>query len=156
MGRSWVEPDRIDAAQRLLESSVKIVLPVDHVVAGSPEEPSGAETVEQIPEDRMALDIGPASIENIRQCVEPAASVFWNGPVGFFERPPFDRGTHAVAQIVAASSGYSVVGGGDSLAAIRATGVGDRISHLSTGGGASLEFLEGLTLPGIAALETRG
>ncbi|MFQ5515724.1 MAG: phosphoglycerate kinase [Myxococcota bacterium] len=153
VGRSLVEPERVDAARRLLDGPAEIVLPVDHVVTRSADEAEGAAVVTRIPSDRVALDIGPASIAQIAARLKGAATLFWNGPVGRFERPPFDAGTRAVAKLVAESGAYTVVGGGDSLAAIAAAGVGDRISHLSTGGGASLEFLEGRTLPGIAALE---
>jgi len=155
VGSSLVEPDRVEQARHLLEGSTELLLPIDHVVAKSVEDTQGAETVERIPEDRMALDIGPRSVERIRECLRSAATIFWNGPLGLFERPPFDSGTQAVAALVAASSAYSVVGGGDSLAAVKAAGVADQICHLSTGGGASLEFLEGRELPGIAALEGR-
>jgi phosphoglycerate kinase len=154
VGGSLVEPDQIETARRLLSKDTAIVLPIDHVVAESVNAIETAETVETIPEDRIALDIGPATIEQVKEHLACAATVFWNGPLGLFEQPPFDAGTRAVAQLIAESTAYSVVGGGDSLAAVRAAGVGDRISHLSTGGGASLEFLEGRVLPGIAALET--
>ncbi len=153
IGSSLIEADQVEPARRLLEGGAELVLPVDHVVAKNVDDAAGAETVARIPEDKMALDIGPASVERIRERLAGAATIFWNGPLGLFERPPFDAGTRAVARLVAASSAYSVVGGGDSLAAVRAAGASDRISHLSTGGGASLEFLEGRTLPGIAALE---
>ncbi len=153
VGGSLVELDQIEHARRMLEGDAELLLPVDHVVAKNIDDAAGAETVTRIPDDKMALDIGPASVERIRERLAGAATLFWNGPLGVFERPPFDAGTRAVARLVAASSAYSVVGGGDSLAAVRAAGVADRISHLSTGGGASLEFLGGHTLPAIAALE---
>ncbi len=153
VGRSLVEPDQLETAQRLLDAEVNILLPVDHVVAPSPDAADSATTVARIPEDLAAYDIGPASTEAVGEQLRGARTVFWNGPVGLFETPPFDRGTRAVAELVARSSAYTVVGGGDSLAAVALTGLGDRISHLSTGGGASLEYLEGRTLPGIQALE---
>ncbi len=156
VGASLLELDQLGHARHMLECGAKLVLPVDHVVAKNIDDAAGAETVTEIPDDRMALDIGPASVERIRERLVGAATIFWNGPLGLFERPPFDAGTRAVAQLLAASPAYSVVGGGDSLAAVRAAGVADRISHLSTGGGASLEFLEGRRLPGIAALEGSG
>jgi phosphoglycerate kinase len=152
-GRSLVEPELADTARRLLASPAEILLPVDHVVAASPDAGRG-HTVTRIPEDLAAFDVGPASVSAIRERIRTARTVFWNGPLGFFEKPPFDAGTCAIARALAESSAYTVVGGGDSLAAIAVAGVADRISHLSTGGGASLEFLEGRELPGIAALET--
>jgi phosphoglycerate kinase len=156
VGQSLVEPDRVDAARALLGGSAEVVLPVDHVVAPSPEAASEAETTRQIPEDRMALDIGPETTAEVVRRIEGAGMVFWNGPLGLFEHPPFDRGTRAVAEAVAASRAFSVVGGGDSVAAVRAAGVADRIGHISTGGGAALEFVEGRTLPGIRVLEVEG
>ena len=153
VGLSLVEPDLVETARRLLDGPGEILLPVDHVVSRGPDDTAGASTVGEIPEDRAAFDIGPLSIDAIRERLEGVRTVFWNGPLGLFEKAPFDRGTRAVAELVAESPAYSVVGGGDSLAAVRLAGVGDRMSHLSTGGGASLEFLEGRTLPGIEALE---
>jgi phosphoglycerate kinase len=156
VGRSLLEPGFLDAARRLLDGPVEIVLPHDHVVAPSPEEAAQVETVEEIPEDRMGLDIGPRSVTEIVQRLEGCRTVFWNGPLGLFERPPFDRGTYAVAEALACAGAFSVVGGGDSVAAVRAAGVVDRIDHVSTGGGAALEFVAGKTLPGIRVLEERG
>ena len=152
-GRSLVEPGLVDTARRLLEGGTEIVLPVDHVVAPGVDRPGESRTVESIPGDAVALDIGPRSIEQIAERLRDARTVFWNGPLGLFETPPFDAGTRAVAEACAASAAFTVVGGGDSLAAVRAAGVAERISHLSTGGGASLELLEGRTLPGVKALE---
>jgi phosphoglycerate kinase len=153
VGESLVEPELVDTARRLLEGETEILLPVDHVVAAGRDDASGASTVESIPDGKMALDVGPKTIANITARLKNAGTVFWNGPLGLFETPPFHRGTEALARALAASAAYSVVGGGDSLAAVQASGVADQISHLSTGGGASLEFLEGRTLPGIEALE---
>jgi len=152
-GRSLVEPDLVDTARRLLDGGTEIVLPVDHVVAPGVDRPGEARTVDSIPGDAMALDIGPRSVEQIARRLRDARTVFWNGPLGLFETAPFDAGSRAVAEACAASGAFSVVGGGDSLAAVRSAGVAERISHLSTGGGAALEFLEGCTLPGVKALE---
>jgi len=152
IGRSLVERDLIETASKLLSGSTEILLPVDHVVASSIDDTAGARTVDRIPDDAMALDIGPRSREAIAKRLASAKTVFWNGPLGLFEKPPFDAGTRAVAELLARSPAYTVVGGGDSLAAVAAAGVGARISHLSTGGGASLEFLEGSALPGVEAL----
>ena len=155
VGRSLVEPDLVETARALLEAGTEILLPCDHVVAATPEDGDAARTVDAIPEDTMALDIGPRSAAAIAERIKDAATVFWNGPLGLFEHPPFDRSSRAVAEAVAASDAYTVVGGGDSLAVVQAAGVGERISHLSTGGGASLEFLQGRKLPGIQALGSR-
>ena len=153
VGRSLVEPDLVATARRLLDGPTEIVLPVDHIVAEGPAHAESAETVDSIPEGMMALDIGPRSVAQIAARLSAAATVFWNGPLGLFETPPFDAGSRAVAEACANASAFSVVGGGDSLAAVRAAGVAEHISHLSTGGGASLEFLEGRRLPCVAVLE---
>ena len=156
-GKSLVEEDKIDLAKSLMaEGGAKLVLPVDHVVAA--EFKAGAENkvVETIPDGMMALDIGPKTIANYEAVVGTAKTIIWNGPMGVFEMPPFDKGTVALAKAVAAASAkgaISVVGGGDSEKAIKSAGVADKISHVSTGGGASLEFLAGMELPGVAALE---
>jgi phosphoglycerate kinase len=155
VGRSLVEKDRVEIARKLLGGKAEIVLPVDHVVSSRIDDAAGARTVERIPDDAVALDIGPRSIQALTARIASAATVFWNGPLGLFERPPFDRGTRAIAEACAASKAYTVVGGGDSLAAVNAAGVADRFGHLSTGGGASLEFLEGSPLPGVEALRRK-
>jgi phosphoglycerate kinase len=151
-GRSLVEEDKVGLAKELMsEAKEKLLLPVDNVVA--PEIKAGAESiVEQIPEDMMGLDIGPKTIELYSKEIAPAKTIIWNGPMGVFEKPPFDKGTVALAKAVAAAKAMSVVGGGDSEKAIKSAGVADKISHISTGGGASLEFLAGIELPGVAAL----
>lgn len=156
VGRSLVEPDQVAQARDLLAAGAEVILPVDHVVAADPKDTAGARVVEAIPDDAMGLDIGPESVKAIGEHVASARTIFWNGPVGLFETPPFDRGTNAVAGQVAACPGFTVVGGGDSLAAVAAAGVADRIDHLSTGGGASLEYLEGRALPGVEALRGEG
>ena len=124
------------------------------MVAPAADRGDQARVVETIPDDAMALDIGPATVAAIAARVAAAATVFWNGPLGLFERPPFGEGSQAIARAIADSPAYSVVGGGDSLAAVQGSGVAERISHLSTGGGAALEFLEGHTLPGLEALRS--
>jgi phosphoglycerate kinase len=115
---------------------------------------AGAENrvVSEIPDGTMAVDIGPVTAEAYAAAIAKAKTIIWNGPMGVFEMPPFDRGTVAVAKAVAASGAVSVVGGGDSEKAVKSAGVADKISHISTGGGASLEFLAGIELPGVAAL----
>jgi phosphoglycerate kinase len=153
-GKSLVEEDKIDLARELMaEAGDKLKLPVDHVVA--PELKAGVATqvLDVIPEGMMALDIGPRTIGIYSQIILGAKTIIWNGPMGVFETPPFDTGTVALAKAVAASGAVSVVGGGDSEKAVKSAGVADKISHISTGGGASLEFLAGIELPGVAALE---
>jgi phosphoglycerate kinase len=130
----------------------RLVLPLDHVVAEVLEAGAANEVVETIPEDKMGLDIGPKTIAAYEAVIAGAKTIIWNGPMGVFEKPPFDKGTVALAKAVAGSGAVSVVGGGDSEKAIKSAGVADKISHISTGGGASLEFLSGLVLPGVAAL----
>jgi phosphoglycerate kinase len=154
IGKSLVEDDKLELAKKLLSSlGGKLMLPVDHVVvteiaAGAPNR-----TVEQIATDEIGVDIGPKTIELYTGVIQGAKTVIWNGPMGIFEKPPFDKGTVALAKAVADSGATSVVGGGDSEKAIKAAGVTSKISHVSTGGGASLEFLAGIKLPGVAALE---
>jgi len=155
-GRSLVEEDKVDLAKDLLaELGGKLMLPVDHVVvkeiaAGAPNQ-----TVTTIPDGEIAVDIGDRTIESYRAVIAGAKTVIWNGPMGIFEKPPFDKGTVALAKAVADSGATSVVGGGDSEKAIKAAGVTSKITHVSTGGGASLEFLAGDQLPGVVALERK-
>jgi phosphoglycerate kinase len=156
-GKSMVEEEQISLATELLESAserkVPMLLPTDHVVADKPEAGSPAETVKgDIPPEKMGLDIGPETIEAFEKEIGKARTIFWNGPLGLFEVKPFDAGTMAIAGALAQSSALTIVGGGDSVAAVKRSGQAERISHVSTGGGASLEFLEGKTLPGLAAL----
>ncbi len=152
-GNSLVEEDKIDLARGLMSQAAgKLALPVDHVVATELKPGVANQVVDHIPEGYMGLDIGPKSIEVFSGFIQSAKTIIWNGPMGVFEVPPFDRGTVALAKAVAAADAVSVVGGGDSEKAIKAAGVADQISHISTGGGASLEFLAGIELPGIAAL----
>ena len=153
-GKSLVEEDKVELAGKLLaDLGDKLMLPVDHVVVSEIAAGAANQTVETIPEGKIAVDIGPKTIANFAQVIAGAKTVIWNGPMGIFEKPPFDAGTVALAKAVAGSGATSVVGGGDSEKAIKAAGVTDKISHVSTGGGASLEFLAGIKLPGVAALE---
>jgi phosphoglycerate kinase len=153
-GKSLVEEDKIDLARELMaQAGDKLMLPVDHVVAAELKAGVETEVVDRVPDTLMGLDIGPKTIAAYEQVISGAKTVIWNGPMGVFETPPFDKGTVALAKAVAASGAVSVVGGGDSEKAIKSAGVSDKISHISTGGGASLEFLAGIDLPGVAALE---
>ncbi len=158
-GKSLVEEDKIDLARELMAGAGdKLLLPIDHVVAAEIKPGIATQVTEQVPEGMMGLDIGPHTIDAFARVVAGAKTIIWNGPMGVFETPPFDRGTVALAKAVAATSdagAVSVVGGGDSEKAIKSAGVADRISHISTGGGASLEFLAGMELPGVAALDRR-
>ena len=152
-GKSLVEEDKIELAKSLLaEAQGKLLLPADHIVAAEFKAGAANEAVETIPEDKMALDIGPRTIELYKAAIAQAKMIVWNGPMGVFEMPPFDAGTVALAKAVADSGAVSLVGGGDSEKAIKSAGVASKISHVSTGGGASLEFLGGAELPGVAAL----
>jgi phosphoglycerate kinase len=156
VGKSLVEDDKLDLAARLLsEHKNKLMLPVDHVVASELREGAENEIVETVPESKMGLDIGPRTVQLYSQEIATAHTIIWNGPMGVFEKPPFDRGTVALAKAVASADAISVVGGGDSEKAVKSAGVADKISHVSTGGGASLEFLSGIELPGVAALTDR-
>ncbi len=152
-GKSLVEEDKLDLAKQLMsEAGDKLMLPSDHVVAAELKEGAENEVVRTIPDNKMALDIGPDTIREYKQVISTARTIIWNGPMGVFEKPPFDKGTVELAKAVAGSGATSVVGGGDSEKAIKSAGVADKISHISTGGGASLEFLSGIELPGVAAL----
>jgi phosphoglycerate kinase len=161
VGTSRVEHDQVDTVRDLIADArgrgVEVLLPTDVVVAAEFAEDSPAETVavDAVPDDRMGLDVGPGTAETYASTIRGAGSVFWNGPMGVFEWEAFARGTRTVAEAVAGSDGFTIVGGGDSAAAIRSFGLDDRVDHVSTGGGASLELLEGKTLPGVAALRTR-
>jgi phosphoglycerate kinase len=153
IGKSLVENDKLELAKELMaEFSDRLVLPVDHVVAAEFKAGAEHQVVTTIPEGTMALDIGPETVKIYSDIIHSAKTVIWNGPMGVFEMPPFDKGTLGVAQAVAGSGAISVVGGGDSEKAIKNTGLAGKISHISTGGGASLEFLSGMELPGVAAL----
>jgi len=155
-GNSLVEADKVDLAKEILAASrEKILLPVDHVVAAELKEGAANNAVKVIAEGLMGLDIGPRTIELFSAEIAKAKTIIWNGPMGVFEKPPFDKGTVALAKAVAESGAVSVVGGGDSEKAIKSAGVADKISHISTGGGASLEFLSGIELPGVAALTNK-
>jgi phosphoglycerate kinase len=160
IGKSLVEEDKVDLAKELLRKAkadkVKFLLPTDHVIADRVEASALTKIVghgESIPANMMALDIGPQSIEAFSEEIARARTIFWNGPMGVFELPPFAKGTFKIAHAVAENAGATtIVGGGDSVAAVKAAGVADKITHISTGGGASLEFLEGKKLPGVEAL----
>lgn len=156
-GESLVEEDQLDLARNLLvmasDRKVPILLPTDHVVAVKPEEGSLSDTVSgDIPEGKIGLDIGPETITTFSKEIARAETIFWNGPMGYFEVNPFDAGTMAIAKAMANSGAVTVVGGGDSVAAVKRSGLAERFSHISTGGGATLKFMEGETLPGLAAL----
>jgi phosphoglycerate kinase len=153
IGKSLVEDDKLDLARDLMQrAGAKLLLPTDHVVAEKFEANAPNQVVNTIPDGTMALDIGPATIKTYEAAIATAKTIIWNGPMGVFELKPFDTGTVALAIAVANSGAISVVGGGDSEKAIKSAGVSDKISHVSTGGGASLEFLSGMELPGVAAL----
>ena len=163
IGRSLVEDDKLDVA-REIEATIQsrglqFGLPIDHVVTRSLDNPTDVETLDigdPAIGDRMGVDIGPKTIEHYSTMIRDAKTVVWNGPMGVFEKPAFANGTNAVARVVAGVKGTTIVGGGDSIAAINQAGVADRITHISTGGGASLEFLGGRKLPGVEALSEKG
>src|SRR5271169_3883293 len=155
-GKSLVEDDKLDLARDLLKSvGAKMMLPVDHVVVSELKEGALNEVVETLPADKMGVDIGPKTVDAFSKVIAGAKTIIWNGPMGVFEKPPFDKGTVAVAKAVAQSGATSIVGGGDSEKAVKSAGVADKISHVSTGGGASLEFLAGIKLPGVEALTNK-
>ena len=155
VGDSLVEEEYLEEAKRLMEEAgERLVLPVDIVVAEAMEEGAESETVavDGIPSGKMGLDIGPETVALFEGYISGASTIFWNGPMGVFEIDAFAKGTEGVARAVAESGATSVVGGGDSVAAVNKLGLEDRMSHISTGGGASLEYVEGKELPGIAVL----
>jgi phosphoglycerate kinase len=157
VGRSLVESDRFEDARRIMKRAEQrgcaLLLPTDHVATDRIENGATATIVTRIPDDAMGVDIGPQTAARYAEAAAGAATILWNGPMGIFEIDAFAHGTEQLARAVAASKGRSIVGGGDSLAAVHKVGVASEIDHLSTGGGASLEFVQGLTLPGVAALD---
>jgi phosphoglycerate kinase len=159
MGKSLVEADKLALARSLIQRAqdrrVKLLLPTDLVVAPSLDAESGRlVSANEVPADAMALDIGPRTAEAFRSAILPAKALFWNGPLGLFEKKPFSEGTFAIAKAGADCAGFTVVGGGDSVAAVNQAGYSSRYDHVSTGGGASLEYLEGRPMPGIEAVRT--
>ncbi len=161
VGNSRVEEDKLDYAREMMEKAkqkgVKLLLPVDTLIADKFDNDANTKVVPtgEIPEGWEGLDIGPKTAEQFAKEIKAAKTVIWNGPMGVFEMPNFAKGTQALAQAMADSSATTIIGGGDSAAAVIQMGFGDKISHISTGGGASLEFLEGLVLPGVAALNDK-
>ena len=160
IGKSLLEEDKIDLAKSFIEKAkekgVKFYMPVDVSIADDFSEEANTKlvSIEEIPADWEALDIGPKTSELYTEVIQESKLVIWNGPMGVFELEPFANGTKAVAEALAeAKDTYSVIGGGDSAAAVEKFGLADQMSHISTGGGASLEFMEGKVLPGVAALE---
>ena len=161
VGKSLLEEDKVDVARALMDQAqqkgVKLGLPEDVVVAERFEDNAPSKTVDvgDVPAGWMIMDIGPRTVEEFKGLLKPARTMFWNGPMGVFEMPKFAGGTKAIADILASSNAITVVGGGDSVAAVEQMGYADRMTHISTGGGASLELVEGRTLPGVAALQDK-
>ena len=157
VGTSLLEADYIDYAKKMIdEAGDKLVLPVDTVVAQEFNNDAPSKVVEgNIPEDYMGLDIGPKTIELFKNVLKEAKTVVWNGPMGVFEMPNFAKGTNEIASMLADLDATTVIGGGDSVAAVNQAGLGDKMTHISTGGGASMEFLEGKALPGIVSLDDK-
>jgi phosphoglycerate kinase len=158
IGQSLVEDDSLDVARDTLErAGERLTLPVDVVVTDrfDAEANSKVVPVDQVPEDWRILDIGPETVELFKRKLAGARTVVWNGPMGVFEFPRFAAGTEAIARFLAESGATTIIGGGDSAAAVKQAGLADKMTHISTGGGASLEFLEGKPLPGLAALEDK-
>ena len=162
MGISLYEPDLIPEAKKIMETAKaagkELPLPVDVVTARelAPGQKATVHAVDDVPADEMILDIGPKTVALYEALLAKAATVVWNGPVGAFETEPFGAGTRSLAEALAASKAFVVVGGGDSVAAVESYGLADKMGYISTGGGASLELLEGKVLPSVAALEDRG
>lgn len=160
-GKSLVEPDKIEVAKKILnqakEKKIRFLLPLDHILAASIESGQIVKIVDSFPfpQDLMGVDIGPKTIARYTEIISKAKTIVWNGPLGVFETPAFAQGTVKIAEAVANSGALSIVGGGDSIAAVEKAGVSRKITHISTGGGASLEYLANETLPGIEALEKK-
>ncbi len=159
IGNSKLEKDKIDLAKTILskaaQSSKEILLPVDHVVADKVDPTAKISIVDSIPEGTIAVDIGPKTIKLFEAKLKSAKTIVWNGPLGIFEMEPFSKGTAEIVKFIAGLRATTVIGGGDTAAAVAKFGMGNKMTHISTGGGASLEFLEGKVLPGIAALADR-
>lgn len=161
IGDSICEEDKLDVAKEILdkakEKNVNLLLPIDNVVAAEFDENSASRVVDsdKIPSDMMGMDIGPKTVEKFNDVIKNSKTVIWNGPMGVFEMPTFAKGTNAVATALADSNAISIIGGGDSVAAVVGMGLADKMTHVSTGGGASLELMEGKELPGIAALQDK-
>jgi len=161
VGESLVEQDSVDVARNLMQQAsqrnVKLMLPVDVVIADAFDNNANTQvvSVDAVPDGWRILDIGPRTVEQYSAVIKDAKTVIWNGPMGVFEMPTFAQGTRAIAQVLADSEVISIIGGGDSVAAVEQMGLADNISHISTGGGASLELLEGRELPGVAALNDK-
>jgi phosphoglycerate kinase len=158
VGDSLYEEDALDTARRLLKSSTtRLRLPVDVVIGDRFDAEAELKVMPMgsIPDGWRILDIGPATVDTFKKTLQKAKTIVWNGPMGVFEFPRFAEGTFGVAKAVAASKAVSIIGGGDSVAAVNQAGLADKITHISTGGGASLEMLEGIELPGLAALQDK-
>jgi len=160
VGNSKLESDKVDLAKKILDKAkkknVKLVLPLDHIAADKIAEDANVKEVgQEIADGWIGLDIGKMTIKKFKEILSGAKTVIWNGPVGFFEMSKFKNGTKEIARFLASSSATTVIGGGDTAAAVSNLGLEDKMSHISTGGGASLEYLEGKTLPGIAALNDK-
>jgi phosphoglycerate kinase len=159
VGKSLVEEDKLELARQILDraraKNVDLLLPVDHVCGAEPKETAQRVVVDDraVPEGLMGLDIGSRTLDRYRQRILGAKTVFWNGPMGLFEQKPWSEGTFGIAKAMAESPAITVVGGGDSAAAVEQAGLVSKMKHVSTGGGASLEFIEGRVLPGIKVLE---
>ena len=160
IGNSKLEKDKLDLAKNILDKAAKlgkdILLPIDHVVVDKIDPNSKIEIVgEDIPEGKIAVDIGPKTIALFKEKLKPAKTVVWNGPLGIFEMDAFAQGTQEIAKFLSTLGATTIIGGGDTAAAVAKFKLEDKMTHISTGGGASLEFLEGKTLPGIAALSDK-
>ena len=154
IGKSLAEPDRVGEARKIMQAT-KVPLPTDVVVTRSLEDQGTVKAVDRVEDGDIILDIGPETARTLALMLANAATIVWNGPLGLFEKEPFAKGTRTIAEAIANSEAYSIAGGGDTVAAINRFGIGGKIDYISTAGGAFLEFLEGKTLPAVAALEAR-